>query len=53
MSAFYRPLARRLRALAFALPLISAPAASHAVELQMASGYPDTNVLTQTVQAAA
>ncbi|WP_176085683.1 TRAP transporter substrate-binding protein [Martelella sp. HB161492] len=51
MTAFsFRP-ARHLGGLTAALALFALPAAANAVELQMASGYPDTNFLTQTVQA--
>lgn len=40
-----------LRVAAFGLALAVLPAAGNAVELQMASGYPDANYLTKTVQA--
>ena len=46
-----RSVAKGARAAAFGLALAALPAAANAVELQMASGYPDANFLTKTVVA--
>ena len=51
MKNFNLPFTRGLRGMSLALALAALPAASQAIELQMASGYPDSNFLTKTVQA--